>query len=902
MRGAEMDLSTSVGLSGISGYAIDDANDLIYFATTTGTLQVWSPLTQTFGAPIVLGGTLGEVDISPDGSYLLIAQRDVVPITTEGPWWDHEYEATLHRVSLTPTPVVEDLVFTVPGMEMGPSDVAIVGADVGLLTTDFAGSGWNPFRTFDADEPSLDMTLVTGLSSIRQSSFLIASEDNRYVFVLEANISNAPMHIYDSVIGAIVAGTDLYELGSSGFNYGQADINSTRGLAVNFSYVFDLSLNLVQDLSALVPTGSSVLTAHFSENGNHLFVALNGADDLMVFDTHSWEQVGNLDLAQSLDYFDLFHSEAMRVSGNGRFLYLATEAGFEVIDLSERFVLNLTGGAGADSLFGAIGVDTLNGGAGDDVLFGDAGADVLNGGDGVDIVSYSGSTGVTIDLSTGAASGGDAEGDFLFDIEGVTGTSYADALTGDHLDNHLRGAGGADTLTGGNGDDLLIGGGGGDNMQGGDGVDTLSYAGSNAVQIDLSSASASGGDALGDTFSSVENVIGSNQNDALTGNAGSNVLDGAGGGDTLTGASGDDTYIVDDIADTVVESVDGGIDLVRSSVSHVLRVNVENLALRGSSAINATGNALDNQIFGNSAANVIDGRNGADVMVGGEGNDIYVVDSTGDVVSELGSGGIDLVRSAVDFELGANLENLTLTGAAISATGNQLANLLIGNAEANSLNGAGGADILDGGAGVDIMQGGDGNDTYIVNASGDLISEGAGGGADTVQSSVTRTLGANLENLILTGPANLNGTGNMLANALTGNAKQNVLNGAAGNDTLNGGAGKDQLTGGAGDDKFVFTATPTAANVDRVHDFTHNRDTIQLDNAIFTKLGPNALNLAASKFWAGANAHDVSDRIIYSAATGQLFYDGNGSGAGQKALIATLEAGLTLTAGDFQVI
>jgi Ca2+-binding RTX toxin-like protein len=157
----------------------------------------------------------------------------------------------------------------------------------------------------------------------------------------------------------------------------------------------------------------------------------------------------------------------------------------------------------------------------------------------------------------------------------------------------------------------------------------------------------------------------------------------------------------------------------------------------------------------------------------------------------------------------------------IGATGNALANVLTGNAAANTLSGGAGDDRLDGLAGGDTMAGGPGDDTYVVDVATDVIAESAGEGSDTVESGITLTLGANLENLVLTGTKAVNGTGNGLANVVRGNAANNVLTGGTGNDILeggagsdtlidasgtalfNGGAGADILTGGAGTQIFV---------------------------------------------------------------------------------------------------
>ncbi|MBG1268751.1 hypothetical protein [Nostoc sp. WHI] len=215
----------------------------------------------------------------------------------------------------------------------------------------------------------------------------------------------------------------------------------------------------------------------------------------------------------------------------------------------------------------------------------------------------------------------------------------------------------------------------------------------------------------------------------------------------------------------------------------------------------------------------LDGGTGDDSLIGGKGNDTYTVDTIGDTIIESASAGTDLVKSSVSWLLGANLENLTLSGSSvINGTGNSFNNILIGNTAANTLSGEngndnligdsgndallGGAgnDTLDGGAGTDSLNGGIGNDTYIVDNLSDTIIEGLNAGTDLVNSSVSWVLVNNLENLTLSGSSVLNGTGNSLNNILIGNTGANILNGVDGNDSLIGGSGNDALLGGAGND------------------------------------------------------------------------------------------------------
>lgn len=236
-----------------------------------------------------------------------------------------------------------------------------------------------------------------------------------------------------------------------------------------------------------------------------------------------------------------------------------------------------------------------------------------------------------------------------------------------------------------------------------------------------------------------------------------------------------------------------------------------------------------------------------------------------------------------------NIENLV---------GSSFNDNLIGNTKNNSLNGRAGNDTLDGGVGSDSMIGGLGNDSFVVNVVGDVVTENLNEGTDTVNSSVTYTLPVNVENLTLTGASPINGTGNGLINTITGNAANNQLNGGAGNDTINGGIGIDSLTGGIGNDIFRFTTT---GQIDTVTDYNVANDTIQLENAIFTKLTTTG-TLAAAQFRIGAQAADSNDFIVYNNITGALSYDANGNGVGAMVTIAMIGVGLNMTNADIVVI
>lgn len=496
----------------------------------------------------------------------------------------------------------------------------------------------------------------------------------------------------------------------------------------------------------------------------------------------------------------------------------------------------IVGNAFANILSGGDGNDRLFGMAGDDQLFGMAGNDVLDGGTGVNFMA-----------------GGD--GDDLYIVEHA-----GDALV----------------ETAGQGNDSV--------------QSSIGYTLGDNVENLVLAASAGAIDGSGNAL-----------DNTLTGNAADNVLDGGPGADTMRGGLGDDHYVVDQARDAVMELAGEGNDTVHASSSYILSDNVENLVLDPSqSSIDGTGNALGNVIQGNAGSNalaggagddtltglggndVLDGGADSDHMAGGSGDDQYVVDNSGDTVVEDANQGIDTVRSSIGYVLGDNVENLDLGAArgSVNGTGNSLDNTITGNAFANILSGgegndtlfggfefvrgghdtlyggAGndrlfgglGSDLLDGGSGSDFMAGGVGDDVYIVDDAGDRVQESSiglpgGGGADTVIASISTTLSANVESLILASAAgSINGTGNAGINVLTGNAADNVLDGGAGGDLMRGGFGNDYYVV---DNAFDIIVEHLAEGIDTVESsisYTLSDDVtnVSVENLV---LAPSALSI-----------------------------------------------------------
>ena len=521
------------------------------------------------------------------------------------------------------------------------------------------------------------------------------------------------------------------------------------------------------------------------------------------------------------------------------------------------------------------------------------GSDMLAGILSNDTVTYAyAAAPVAVSLAiTASQNTGSAGSDTLTNIDNLIGSDFNDNLTGNSQNNVLDGGIGTDTLVGGLGNDSYI-------------VDTtgdivMEKFNGGIDRVNSSVSYTLSGNVENLTLIGVSNINGTGNSSANTiiGNTANNTLNGGTGADALIGGLGDDNYVVDNIGDSVTESFGEGTDKVSSNLAYILPGNVENLTLTGTLAINGTGNDLANILLGNSAANQLDGGAGADVLKGAAGNDTYLVDNAGDIITETLNAGNDIGNSSVTYTLSNNVENLTLTGtSAIDGTGNSLSNLIIGNMAANTLNG---------GTGADILVGGLSNDAYTVDNVGDIITEYLDEGVDKVNTSVSYTLPAHVENLTLTGTAAIHGTGNDLANMIVGNTANNQLNGEAGNDTINGGADNNTLTGGTGKDYFQFKTADhiTAGRIDTITDFSVIDDTIKLDKTVFTVFtNPVPSPIAAGQLIIGSQALDSNDFIIYNSGTGALLYDADGSGSDAAVQFAVVSIGLAMTNADFHVI
>ena len=524
----------------------------------------------------------------------------------------------------------------------------------------------------------------------------------------------------------------------------------------------------------------------------------------------------------------------------------------------------LAGNRLANQLQGRDGNDVLEGAGANDSLAGGLGADQLDGGKGRDTAAYNGSgAAVVVSLAKGTGVGGTADGDTLSEIEDLIGSAYGDRLTGDGKANLLQGRAGDDTLLGYFGDDLLRGEAGNDTLFGYTGADVLiggadrdvAFYGRSAegVSVSLAKGSGSGGTAAGDRLKGVEDLVGSDHRDRLTGDATNNQLDGRQGNDTLSGYLGDDVLngqagndVLFGYTGADVLSGGKGRDMAFYGRSDAgVAVNLGNGTGSGGSAAGdtlsgiedligsvhrdvLTGSAADNRLEGLQGNDTLSGFLGDDVLKGQAGNDVLFGYLGADVLS--GGQGRDMAFYGRSGE-GVSVSLAKGTGSGGTAAGDRLHDVedlvgsvhpdrLVGDSLGNSIEGRHGNDTLLGYVGDDLLKGQAGNDFLYGYTGADVLSGGQGrdtafyGGSDVgVRVSLAAGLGVGgtaegdtlykMEDLI----------GSQHGDTLVGDNGDNTLAGRAGNDILYSKSGTDALSGGTGRDTFVFSAETDASTV-----------------------------------------------------------------------------------------
>lgn len=550
-------------------------------------------------------------------------------------------------------------------------------------------------------------------------------------------------------------GTDRLVRDDTGFGGGNPDSWLYGAGGSFFGWIGNGQFDGIEQISAILgdDDSSAVVDAAPLAAGAQLTLDGGVGNDILLADFSAiagitFTVAANGAITSSHGAFRRFESFSIGLGGGANSVTLG--AGADRVQAAHGGTNVISTGAGDDEIWGGIGAETADGGAGNDVFH----AAGLAAGYALARDGFGGYV-----LTDSNLADGDNGTDRLAGMEWVqfadqrvalpvygagvnlTGTAGADVLIGTANDDRLTGLAGNDTLDGGGGADVLTGGAGNDtysvdsaadivNETLSEGADTVRSTISWTLGTHIENLVLLGSDSIDATGNDGANSLtGNSGSNRLSGLAGNDSIDGGAGADAMSGGLGNDTFFVDQAGDTVIELAAQGLDTVRASVSWQLGLNVENLTLAGTAAIDAAGNDLANSLVGNAAANrltglagndTLDGGLGADTLVGGLGNDTYVVDNPADIVTELTGEGTDLVRSSVSWSLGTTTENLTLGGMlAINGTGNAAANVLTGNSGANELFGLDGNDTLSGGTGNDLLVGGAGADTLTGGSGAD---------------------------------------------------------------------------------------------------------------------------------------------------------------------------------------
>ena len=782
----------------------------------------------------------------------------------------------------------------------------------------------------------------------------------------------------DTMIGHVT--DDTYVVDSLGDVIVESDSGAYQGVD---SVEAGVSYTLGANLERLVLTGSAAIDGQGNTLGNVLDGAANTAGNRLA--GASGDDIYRVDLGDTVvesanEGFDMVEVVSMAGSSAAS-LSVDTFANVEGLALGDALVdIGLVGNAQANLLRGNLRANHIVGGAGNDTITGSAqadlnssshGADTIEGGDGDDVVTLSAgrvdggagndtietrSASGSVDVWFGAGAGHDIlnvwnaqtqlvidaateafslrfardgyalivsiqggqdsvrvenffagqTGDALFP-NGLSAVRLADGTlltreaivmavgqpdlqTGTEDGDLLLAGGGVSVLDGGAGNDRLVGRSTADELRGGAGNDTLN----GGLGADTYVFSAGWGQDVVDELQALDAwpspiLVDDGQADTVAFDAtvsSSDVQAVVEGQDLILQTAGGDTLRL--LRYFTADATGGRIEMIRFAdgtqwdrafvhgmVSRIVGTESDDYLYGMSFDSELRGLAGNDVLFGYGGSDLLDGGTGDDSLTGSDGNDTYVVDSTADTITEYAGEGTDTVQSSVTWTLSSTLENLTLTGNAhINGTGNTSANVLTGNAGNNTLDGKAGADTLAGGAGDDV---------YTVDNVGDTVTEGAGEGTDRVNSGVSFTLGAHVENLTLTGTSALNGTGNVLANSLVGNSGAN---------RLDGGAGVDTLAGGTGNDTYVVDDTADVVT----ENASAGTDTVE-SSATFT-LGSNVEHLTLTGAAAvNATGNTAANTLRGNAAANVL--DGKGGtdtmigGAGDDTYVVDVSTDVT---------
>ncbi|HEX4738402.1 MAG TPA: hypothetical protein VH331_12660, partial [Allosphingosinicella sp.] len=832
---------------------ISNDGKTVYTSWDDGYIRAYSTLTGALVQSWQVGFNLGAMDLSPDGSFIIVTEDQPVSSPPGNTYLNGSYVVAVDKLDLS-TGLVQSYQYTTnTGTYSNASeytffDVAVLSNNKVFLTEYNAPgvSGWTTPKLLDLATGAFSTAVTATYGPVVDHTILAPGLDGGRVFLGETNISDARVDLY-APTGQFLSHNN-YQDGVQGYDHGAVAYSGAAGLGVegiaNQVFVFDNNARLVQTLTP-GSQGAGFAAAAFDATGANLFLFDIANRVILDVSTSSWSVVQTISVpyAGTADWTTppVDFGNRLIVDPTSHFLVLTTDAGVQLIGNPAASPIN--GTEGDDVIEGTVFDDTINGLGGNDTINGGARNDTLDGGAGIDTLSYAGAAGgVTVSLAvTTPQDTGGAGTDTVSNFENLTGSSFADTLTGNDADNVIDGGAGADHMIGGLGNDVYYV----DNRE--DVVTENPGEGTDEVRTTLASYT------LPDN---VENLTGlSATGQSLTGNGLGNVIVGGPGNDTLSGSDGDDTFVgnagndtLDGGAgsDTVDYSVEAGGGDVIANLRSVGIFGSGGLIIGADQARDTYGNidtlvSIENvktgsgndTVYGDSGANRIEtgagddsllGGGGADTLIGGPGNDTYYIRAAdgafiGTIVEQPGEGTDAVNTDLAVFSLAgiANVEWLIgVNPAGQTLTGNELD---------NSISATSGNDIIDGGLGADLMAGGPGNDIYYVDNVGDVVTEAANAGTDEVRTTLSSyTLPANVENL-----TGLLDTGQ----TLIGNSLDNVITGGTGNDTiLIGNGGNDHAIGGEGDDTFFVAVGTFGATHQHVVEGGPGTNVLQLQSGL----------------------------------------------------------------------
>jgi Ca2+-binding RTX toxin-like protein len=630
-----------IATQGDENWVLSSDGSYIYVAGNDGYLRVFDAHTGESLYSVDLGADLGAISLSPDGTRLAVVEEVPENVQQFQSWTENSADVSFYIVDLS-TFGAEKHTYHVTAEGYTFADVTWTDNDTLQLSQNIlpGWSGWAPLATVELATGALTehSSYYSGLGT---SASLLTVPDSDTVLLGQLGLSSAEYFLI---------GPDGTALGSNGVYsndvYGYAGgIEAASGTTASDriiivtgggAHLYDGTMAYIGNLASLYPNLGNAAGVTFSADGQRLFFLDSTNKAVVVVDAYNYSVVATVPLTGVI-FETLKWGDEIIVAPDGNGIYYNTSTGISYVsvdlpDLGTDAADQLSGTAGDDIIDGRAGADIISGLAGDDWLIGGAGNDQLDGGDGFDIASYETATaGVSVDLGIAVAQAtGGADSDTLVSIEGLSGSTFNDALTGNAIANVLLGYDGNDTLLGLAGDDDLYGENGNDQLFGGSGVDWL------------------------------------------YGDSGDDLLDGGTGADRLEGGDGNDIYVVDDAGDIILETATGGYDTMQvGNFSATIASSVEALIIV-SGAVNATGNLAANSLTGSDQANVLSGLGGNDTLAGGAGDDTLIGGSGADIFKDTAAG---LSGDTItDFEFGDRIvfTDAALAGFTFNLVGNTL--------------------------------------------------------------------------------------------------------------------------------------------------------------------------------------------------------------------------------------